>query len=155
MFKEFKEFAMRGNVVDMAVGIIIGAAFGTIVKSLVADVIMPPIGLLLGNVDFANLFMTIQEGATAGPYATLADAQEAGAVTINYGIFFNEIVSFIIVAFAVFLLIRNINRLKREEEEAPPAEPTTKECPFCFAEIAIKATRCPHCTSQLQAAASE
>jgi len=155
MFKEFKEFAMRGNVVDMAVGIIIGAAFGTIVKSLVADVIMPPIGLLLGNVDFANLFMTIQEGATAGPYATLADAQEAGAVTINYGVFFNEIISFIIVAFAVFMLIRSINRLKREEEEAPPAEPTTKECPLCCTEIAIKATRCPNCTSQLQAASSE
>lgn len=147
MFKDFKEFAMRGNVVDMAVGIIIGAAFGTIVKSLVSDVIMPPIGLLLGNVDFGNLFVVLKQGATAGPYAALADAQAAGAVTINYGMFINTIISFIIVAFAVFLLIRNINKLKREEE-APP-EPTTKECPYCFTAIPIKATRCPHCTSQL------
>ena len=123
MLKEFKEFAMRGNVVDMAVGIIIGAAFGTIVKSLVADVIMPPIGLALGNVDFANLFVIVQEGATAGPYATLADAKEAGAVTINYGVFFNEIVSFIIVAFAVFFLVRSINKMKRKEEEKPAAPP--------------------------------
>jgi large conductance mechanosensitive channel len=153
MLKEFKEFAMRGNVVDMAVGIIIGAAFGTIVKSLVADVIMPPIGLLLGNVDFANLFMTVQEGATAGPYATLADAKEAGAVTVNYGVFFNEIISFVIVAFAVFLLIRNINRMKREEsKEEPAAEPTTKDCPHCCSTISIKASRCPNCTSQLEAA---
>jgi len=123
MLKEFKDFAMRGNVVDMAVGIIIGAAFGTIVKSLVADVIMPPIGLALGNVDFANLFITIQEGATVGPYATLADAKEAGAVTVNYGVFFNEIVAFIIVAFAVFFLVRSINNLKRKEEEKPAAPP--------------------------------
>ena len=108
MLKEFKEFAMRGNVVDMAVGIIIGAAFGTIIKSLVADIIMPPIGLLLGNVDFSNLFVVLQQGATAGPYANLAAAQEAGAVTMNYGVFFNTIISFLIVAFAVFLLIRNI-----------------------------------------------
>jgi large conductance mechanosensitive channel len=150
MLKEFKEFAMKGNVVDMAVGIIIGAAFGTIVKSLVADVIMPPIGLMLGNVDFANLFAVVQEGTTAGPYATLADAKEAGAVTINYGVFFNEIISFVIVAFAVFLLIKNINRLKREEEE-PAAEPTTKECPHCVSTISIKANRCPNCTSQLEA----
>jgi len=151
MFKEFKEFAMRGNVVDMAVGIIIGAAFGTIIKSLVADVIMPPIGLLLGNVDFANLFLVVQEGAASGPYATLADAKEAGAVTINYGVFFNEIVSFLIVAFAVFLLIRSLNRMKREEEEAP-SEPTTKDCPHCFSAISIKAKRCPNCTSQLDVA---
>ena len=123
MLKEFKDFAMRGNVVDMAVGIIIGAAFGTIVKSLVADVIMPPIGLALGNVDFANLFLTIQEGTTVGPYATLADAKEAGAVTVNYGVFFNEIVAFIIVAFAVFFLVRSINSLKRKEEEKPAAPP--------------------------------
>jgi len=153
MLKEFKEFAMRGNVVDMAVGIIIGAAFGTIVKSLVADIIMPPIGLLLGNVDFANLFVTVQEGATTGPYATLADAKEAGAVTVNYGVFFNEIIGFIIVAFAVFLLIRNINRMKREEtKEEPPAEPTTKDCPYCCSTVAIKARRCPNCTSQLEVA---
>lgn len=151
MFKEFKEFAMRGNVVDMAVGIIIGAAFGTIVKSLVSDVIMPPIGLLLGNVDFSNLFLVLKEGTTAGPYASLADAQAAGAVSVNYGVFLNTIISFIIIAFAVFVLVRSINRLKRKEE-APPAEPTTKECPFCFSVIPIKATRCGHCTSELKTA---
>lgn len=150
MMKEFKEFAVKGNVVDMAVGIIIGAAFGTIVKSLVADVIMPPIGLALGNVDFANLFAVLKQGAPAGPYASLADAQAAGAVSINYGTFINTIISFVIIAFAVFLLIRNINKLKREAEE-PPAEPTTKECPFCFSTIPIKATRCGFCTSDLKA----
>jgi large conductance mechanosensitive channel len=150
MLKEFKEFAMRGNVVDMAVGIIIGAAFGTIVKSLVADIIMPPIGLLLGNVDFSNLFIVLQQGTTAGPYAALADAQNAGAVTINYGMFVNTIISFIIVAFSVFLLIRGINKMKRQEE-APPEEPTTKECPHCLSTIPIKATRCGHCTSELSA----
>jgi len=150
MFKDFKEFAMRGSVVDMAVGIIIGAAFGTIVKSLVSDVIMPPIGLLLGNVDFANLFVVLKEGATAGPYAALADAQAAGAVSMNYGVFINTIISFIIVAFVVFLLIRNINKLKRKQE-APPAQPTTKECPYCFSTIPIKATRCAYCTSELKA----
>ncbi len=149
MLQEFKAFAMRGNVVDMAVGIIIGGAFGTIVKSLVNDVIMPPIGLLLGGVDFSDLFVTLKEGATAGPYPTLAAAQEAGAVTISYGLFFNAVISFIIVAFAVFLLIRSINRMKTEEEEAPPAEPTTKECSHCCSEIPIKATRCPNCTSEL------
>ena len=149
MSKEFKEFVMRGNVIDMAVGIVIGAAFGTIVKSLVSDIIMPPIGLLLGNVDFANLFAVLKEGAkAAGPYASLADAQAAGAVTINYGVFINTIISFIIVAFAIFLIIRKINELKKQEE-APPAEPTTKDCPFCFTSIPIKATRCPHCTSKL------
>jgi len=148
MLKEFKEFAMRGNVVDMAVGIIIGAAFGTIVKSLVSDIIMPPIGLLLGNVDFTNLFGVLKEGAkTAGPYASLADAQTAGAVTINYGVFINTIISFIIVAFAVFMVIRSVNRLKKEEEV--PAEPTTKDCPYCLTSISIKATRCPNCTSKL------
>jgi large conductance mechanosensitive channel len=151
MLKEFKEFAMKGSVVDMAVGIIIGAAFGTIVKSLVADVIMPPIGLALGNVDFTNLFVVLKEGATAGPYASLADAKEAGAVTVNYGAFINTVISFLIVAFAVFLLIRNINRMKREEE-APPPEPTTKECPHCLSEIPIKATKCAHCTSEIGAA---
>lgn len=123
MFKEFKTFAMRGNVVDMAVGIIIGAAFGAIVKSLVDDVIMPPIGMLLGNVDFSELFVVLKEGATAAPYATLAAAKEAGAVTVNYGLFFNAVVSFVIVAFAVFLLIRTINRLKTEEPPAAPAAP--------------------------------
>jgi large conductance mechanosensitive channel len=135
MFKEFKEFAMRGNVVDMAVGIIIGAAFGSIVKSLVADVIMPPIGLLLGNVDFSN-------------FATVAEAQKAGAVTVNYGMFINTVISFLIVAFAVFLLIKGLNSLKRQEE-APPEEPTTKECPHCFSEISIKATRCAFCAADI------
>lgn len=151
MLKEFKEFAMRGNVVDMAVGIIIGAAFGQIITSLVKDILMPPIGLLLGDVDFSNLFVVLKGGTVAGPYASLADAQAAGAVTVNYGVFVNTIISFVIVAFAVFLLIRSINRLQREEE-APPAEPTTKECPYCLSTIPLKATRCPHCTSELETA---
>jgi large conductance mechanosensitive channel len=150
MLKEFKEFVMRGNVVDMAVGIIIGAAFGTIVSTLVKDVLMPPIGLLLGNVDFSNLFLILRHGATAGPYASLADAQKAGAVTINYGLFVNAIISFLIVAAAVFMLVRGVNKLKREKE-APPAAPTTKECPYCCSAIAIKATRCAHCTAELKA----
>jgi large conductance mechanosensitive channel len=150
MIKEFKEFAVKGNVVDMAVGIIIGGAFGTIVKSLVADVIMPPIGLLLGNVDFSELFVVLKSGSTPGPYMTLADAQAAGAVTINYGIFLNSVVSFVIVAFAVFMLIRSINRLKREQE-VPAAEPTTRDCPYCYTTISLKATRCPQCTSELSA----
>lgn len=123
MFKEFREFAIKGNVVDMAVGIIIGAAFGTIVQSLVNDVIMPPIGLALGNVDFSNLFVVLKQGVPPGPYAALADAQTAGAVTINYGLFINTVISFVIVAFAVFILVKNINRLKRQQEEAPPAPP--------------------------------
>jgi large conductance mechanosensitive channel len=148
MLKEFKEFAMRGNVVDMAVGIIIGAAFGTIVKSLVDDIIMPPIGLLLGHVDFSNLFLVIKKGAITGTFSTVAEAHKAGAVTINYGIFINTIISFLIVAFAVFILIRGLNKLKREEE-APPAEPTTKECPKCFSTISINASRCAFCTSEL------
>jgi large conductance mechanosensitive channel len=149
MFKDFKEFAMRGNVVDMAVGIVIGAAFGTIVKSFVDDVLMPPIGLLLGNVDFNNLFIMLKEGTkAAGPYTSLAAAKAAGAVTLNWGIFINTIISFIIIAFAVFLVIKGINRMKREEE-ALPAEVSTKECPFCFSAIPIQASRCPHCTSQL------
>jgi len=150
MLKEFKEFALRGNVVDMAVGIIIGAAFGTIVKSLVADVIMPPIGLLLGNVDFSNLFWVIKEGAiAAGPYATIDAAQKAGAVTINYGVFINTVISFLIVAFAIFMVIRALNRLKKKQEEIPAEAPTTKNCPYCFEIISLSATRCPHCTSQL------
>jgi large conductance mechanosensitive channel len=148
MLKEFKEFAMRGNVVDMAVGIIIGAAFGTIVKSLVADVIMPPIGLLLGNVDFSNLFIVLKEGSVAGTFATVAEAHKAGAVTLNYGLFVNTVISFIIVAFAVFMLIRALNKLQREEE-APPEEPTTKECPHCLSMVPLLATRCGHCTSEL------
>jgi len=135
MLKEFKEFAMRGNVVDMAVGIIIGAAFGTIVQSLVSDVIMPPIGLALGNIDFSNLFVLLKEGATAGPYASLADAQKAGAVTINYGRFINTIISFIIVAFAIFLLIRAINSMKKQEEAAPAPPPTPSNEEKLLAEI--------------------
>lgn len=150
MLKEFKEFAMRGNVVDMAVGIIIGAAFGTIVSSLVSDIIMPPIGLLLGNVDFANLFVVLKEGAkAAAPYASLADAQAAGAVTINYGLFINRIISFLIVAFAVFMIIKTLNSMKKKEAAAP-AVPITKECPRCFSSIPINATRCPFCTSDLK-----
>jgi large conductance mechanosensitive channel len=147
MFKEFKEFAMRGNVVDMAVGIIIGGAFGTIAKSLVNDVIMPPIGLLLGGVDFSNLFVVLKDGAPEGPYTALADAQAAGAVSINYGVFLNTVFSFLIVAFAVFLLIRGINRMRRTEEA--PAAPTAKDCPYCASSIPLKAKRCPHCTSEL------
>jgi large conductance mechanosensitive channel len=152
MLKDFKEFAMRGSVVDMAVGIVIGAAFGSIVKSFVDDVLMPPIGLLLGNVDFSNLFITLKEGAkAAGPYASLAAAKAAGAVTLNLGLFINTVISFLIIAFAVFLVIKGLNRMQREEA-APAAEPTTKECPFCLSTISLKATRCPHCTSELGAA---
>jgi large conductance mechanosensitive channel len=150
MLKEFKEFAMRGNVVDMAVGIVIGAAFGTIIKSLVADVIMPPIGLLLGGVDFSNMFVVLKNGAeAAAPYASLADAQAAGAVTLNYGTFINTIISFIIIAFAIFMVIKGMNSAKREEE-APAAAPTTKDCPQCFSTIAIKAKKCPMCTSAVE-----
>jgi large conductance mechanosensitive channel len=148
MLNEFRQFALRGNVVDMAVGIIIGAAFGAIVKSLVDDVIMPPIGLLLGNVDFSNLFLVMKEGAAAaGPYVSVEAAKKAGAVTLNYGLFINAVISFMIVAFAVFMLIRTMNRLRTAEES--PAEPATKECPRCLSMIPIKATRCPHCTTDL------
>ena len=149
MFKEFKEFAMKGNMIDMAVGIVIGAAFGAIITALVADVIMPPIGILLGNVDFSNLFVLLKEGKVPGPYDSLAAAKSAGAVTLNYGIFLNTIISFLIIAFSVFLVVKNINRL-RKQQEAPPAEPTTKECPYCMSEIPIKAVKCAHCTSQLK-----
>ena len=149
MFKEFKEFAMRGNVVDMAVGIVIGAAFGTIINSFVADIIMPPIGLILGNVDFSGMFVILKEGKVAGPYETIAAAKAAGAVTLNYGVFINTIISFLIIAFSVFIVIRNVNKLKRKEE-APPAVPATKECPYCMSVIPIKAVRCPQCTSELK-----
>jgi len=148
MIKEFKEFAMRGNVIDMAVGIIIGAAFGGIIKSLVADVIMPPIGLLLGGVDFSNIFINL----TDGDFVSLAEAQKAGAATINVGVFVNTVLNFIIVAFAIFLLIRAVNKSKRTEEEAPAPEPTEKECPYCLSSIPIKAKKCGHCTSELEAA---
>ena len=147
MWKEFKEFVQRGNVLDMAVGIIIGAAFGTVVSSLVNDIIMPPIGLLLGGVDFTNLFITLG----GGDYASLADAQAAGAATINYGLFINNIITFVIVAFAVFLLVRAVQRMQaQEEEEAAPEAPTTKKCPECLSEIPIDARRCAYCTTKLE-----
>ncbi len=148
MLKEFKAFMMRGNVLDLAVGIIIGAAFGTIVKSLVDDVIMPPIGLALGNVDFANLFLLLKEGPKAPPpYATLADAHAAGAVTINYGMFINNLVTFLIVAFVIFLVVRMANRLRPPEAAAAP---NTKDCPYCRMPIPVGAVRCPQCTSELK-----
>lgn len=158
MLKEFREFVTRGNVIDLAIGIIIGAAFGTIVNSLVTDVIMPPIGLLLGNVDFTNLFVVLRSGAAAPPpYHTLAEAQAAGAVTINYGVFINTIITFLIIAFAVFMIVRWVNRIRREAEArmraavaaAAPATPSTKGCPFCKSEVHLEAMRCPHCTSML------
>jgi len=142
MFKEFKEFAMKGNVLDLAIGFIMGTAFGAIVKSLVEDVIMPPIGLLLGKIDFSNLFISL----SGEQFASLKAARDAGAATLNYGLFLNTVINFIIVAFVMFLLVKQINRLK---QEPPPAAPDTKECPYCLSKIPIKATRCPHCTSQL------
>ncbi len=150
MGKDFKAFIMRGNVVDMAVGIIIGAAFGAIITSLVRDIIMPPIGLALGNVDFTNLFALLKEGAAApGPYASLADAQAAGAVTINYGVFINTIIIFLIIALVVFfLIVRPISKMT-VKKPAPAGPPTTKECPYCKSTININASRCPNCTSQL------
>jgi large conductance mechanosensitive channel len=148
MMKDFRAFIMRGNVMDLAVGVIIGAAFGTIVNSLVNDVIMPPIGLALGNVDFTNLFFVLKDGAKVpAPYATLVDAQAAGAVTLNYGAFFTHVVSFLILAFVVFMMIRAVSRLK----QAPPAAPTTRDCPYCLSAIPLKATRCGHCTSEVKA----
>ncbi len=148
MLKEFKEFALRGNVVDMAVGVIIGGAFGTIATSLVNDVLMPPIGLLLGGMTFSDLFLVLKPGMPAGPYATLADAHDAAAVTINYGVFLQSVISFLVVAVAVFVLVRGLNRMRREGA-APPPPPTVKECPFCATQIPLKASRCPQCTSQL------
>lgn len=147
MLKEFKEFAMRGNVLDMAVGIIIGAAFGKIVTSLVNDVIMPPIGLIVGNVDFSSLFINL----SGQSYSSLAAAKAAGAPVVALGVFLNSVLDFIIVSFVIFLLIRQVNRMKRRTD-APPAAPTTRDCPYCWSGIPIKATRCPHCTSNLKAA---
>src|SRR4051812_32380850 len=144
MFKEFRDFAMRGNVVDLAVGIIIGAAFGKIISSLVNDVLMPPIGVLLGKVDFSNLFVSL----SGQHYNSLADAKAAGAATLNYGVFINNIIDFVIVAFAVFLLVRQVNRLTAPP--APAAAPTTKECPYCISKIPLQATRCPQCTSEIK-----
>lgn len=142
MFKEFKEFAIKGNVMDLAVGVIIGAAFGKIVTSLVSDVLMPPLGLLLGKVDFSNLFLSL----SGTQYASLDEAKKAGAATLNYGLFLNTVIEFLLVAFAVFLLVKQVNRLRREP---PPPPPATKECPFCASSIPIKASRCPLCTSGL------
>lgn len=150
MLNEFKDFAMRGNVLDMAVGIIIGAAFGTIVKSLVDDIIMPPIGMLLGNMDFSNLFFVIKPGINgATDFATPEEVARFNAVAINYGRFINNIVTFLIVAFSVFILVKGVSSLKKEEVKAS-AEPTDKDCPYCLSKIPIKATRCPHCTSELK-----
>ncbi len=146
MFKEFKEFAMKGNVLDMAVGIIIGAAFGKIITSFVSDILMPPLGLLLGKMDFSGLFINL----SGQSYPTIAAAKAAGAATLNYGIFINTIIDFLIVAFAIFLLIKQVNRLKRQP---PAAAPNAKDCPFCASSIPIQASRCPHCTSQLNPAA--
>jgi large conductance mechanosensitive channel len=152
MLKEFREFILRGNMIDLAVGVIIGGVFNRVVQSLVNDIIMPPIGLLLGRVDFTNLFLLLRGGEPAGPYATLADAQAAGAVVISYGIFINTLIALVITGFAVFLLVRAINRLRRQQEAPAPAAPTTKLCPHCQTEIPIAATRCPNCTSQLEPA---
>jgi large conductance mechanosensitive channel len=144
MLKEFKEFAMRGNVMDMAIGIILGAAFGKIVTSLVNDIIMPPIGKLLGNIDFSNLFLNISGTA----YKTLAEAKAAGAATINIGLFINSMIDFVIIAFAIFIVVKQINKLKRKEVQA--AAPSTKTCPYCAMDISLKAKRCPHCTSTVE-----
>jgi large conductance mechanosensitive channel len=149
MFKEFKAFAMRGNVLDLAVGIIIGGAFGTIVKSLVDDIIMPPIGLAMGGVDFSDILVVLREGKVPAPYATVAEAQAAGAVTMNVGLFINSIITFLIVAFAVFLLVRAANRMMPQEAAAAPS---TRDCPHCRMAIPVAATRCPHCTSELRGA---
>ena len=146
MLKEFRDFAMKGNVLDMAIGIIIGAAFGKIVSSFVADLLMPPLSMLMGKVDFTNWFVTLH----GGDFATLAAAKTAGAVTLNYGAFINAVIDFVIVAFVIFLLIRQINRFLAPAP-TPPAEPTSKDCPYCLSQIPTKATRCAHCTSQLQA----
>jgi large conductance mechanosensitive channel len=150
MFKEFREFAIRGSVVDLAVGLIIGASFGTIVKSMVDDLLMPPLGLVTGGMDFADQFALLRAGNPPGPYLSLEQAKAAGAVTVNWGVFLNNVVSFVLVAFAVFLIVRAVNRLHRKEP-APP--PSSKKCPFCATDIPVAAVRCPHCTSELPKAA--
>ncbi len=147
MLKEFKEFAMRGNVIDMAVGIVIGGAFGKIISSLVNDVLMPPIGLLVGNVDFSGLFVNLSKQS----YATLAEAKAAGGATLNYGLFITTVIDFLIVASVIFILIHQMSRLKKKPVPQP-ASPTTRECPFCISDISLKATRCPHCTAQVERA---
>jgi len=147
LMKEFREFAVKGNAIDLAVGVVIGAAFGKIVSSAVDDIIMPPIGMILGKVDFSNLFLMLHEGSPAGPYASLADAKKAGAVTLNYGNFVNTAVSFVIIAFAVFLMVKSMNQLRRQEKVAP----TTKNCPYCQSAIPLAATRCAFCTSEVKA----
>lgn len=158
MFAEFRKFIMRGNVMDLAVGFVLGAAFTTIVKSLVDDVIMPPIGLLLGGVDFSNIFVVLKHGGTPGPYASLAAAKDAGAVTMNVGVFLNAVIAFLIVGFAVFLIVRSINRLEARieaqfaKEKPKPGDPTEKKCPYCLTTVPYKATRCSACTSQLETA---
>lgn len=153
VISEFREFAVRGNVVDMAVGIIIGSAFTTIVKSLVDDVIMPPIGLMIGDVDFEDFFAVLKQGDPAGPYPTYEAAQAAGAVTLNWGVFINNVLAFLLVALATFFLVRAINRIRREEDPVPD-DPTTKVCDYCRLDVPVKATRCPNCTSELAAQAS-
>jgi large conductance mechanosensitive channel len=149
MWKEFREFAVKGNVVDLAIGIMVGGAFAPIAKSLVDDIVMPPIGLLLGRIDFKNLYIALKPGTPAGPYATVDAAKTAGAVTLNYGLFLNTVFSFIVIAFIAFLLVRMVNRVRRWEQGAAPSEPTVKTCPYCLSSIPIKATRCSGCTSQL------
>lgn len=151
MWKEFKAFAVKGNVIDMAVGIIIGAAFTSVVQSLVKDVLLPALSPITGNIDFSTAYYVIREGATAGPYESLQAAQEAGATVITYGNFFNAAISFLLVAFAVFLLVKYINKLKQPSQEPEPAAPTVKKCKYCISDIPINATRCPHCTSELPA----
>lgn len=146
MLKDFKEFIIRGNAFSMAVGVIIGIAFGTVINSLVNDILMPPVGLLLGNTDFSNLFVVLKEGSTSGPYLSINAAKEAGAVTLNYGAFANTIINFLIIALVLFFIIRAVNRLIKKKE----VKPATRECPFCFTSIDLKATRCPNCTSELK-----
>lgn len=151
--RDFREFINRGNVADMAVGIVIGAAFGTVVKSFVSDILMPPIGMVVGGVNFKNLFWVLQAGETPGPYPTAELAQKAGAVTFNYGAFINNVISFLIIAVAVFVFMRGINKVRAHFEKKPaPEAPTTRDCPHCCSAIPIAATRCPNCTSELEEA---